>query len=111
MKAVKTAKGKKHSCVKFTSNHSMKGQVFIDMKDYVDDMIEGFKNKIIPEIENPANDKLFKVCDSKPSSKEKKKEFHIMMAEALFLTKRARSDIEHAMAFLSTRAFKLNEKD
>ena len=111
MKVTKTAKGKKHSCVRFTLNHSIKGQVFIDVKDCVDDVIEDFENKMIFRIENPVNDKLFEVCDSKLSFKEKKKEFHIMMVKALFLTKRARSDINCAMAFLSTRAFKLNEKD
>ena len=111
MKVAKTARGKKHPCVRFTLNHSIKGQAFIDMKDCVDDMIEEFKNKTIPEIENSVNDELFEVCDSKLSSEKRKKEFHIMMAKALFLTKRARSDIEHAMAFLSTRVFKLNEKD
>ena len=111
MKAVKITKGKKHLCAEFTLNYSIKGQVFIDMKDCVNDMIEEFENETIFRIENSANDKLFKVCDSKLLFKEKKKEFHIMMAKAPFLTKRARSNIECVMAFLSTRVFKLNEKD
>ena len=108
---VKTARGKKHSHVRFTLDYSTKGQVFIDMKDHVDDMIEDFENEIILRIKNPANDELFKVCDSKLLFEEKKKEFHIMMAEVPFLTKRARSDIECAVAFSSTRVFKLNEGD
>ena len=110
-KVAKTARGKKHSCVRFTLNHSMKGQVFIDMKDCVDDVIEEFKDKIIFRIENPANDKLFEVCDGKLSFKKRKKEFHIMVAEALFLIKRARPDIEYVVAFSSTRVFELNEGD
>ena len=110
-KVVKTAREKKHSCVGFALNYSIKGQVFIDVKDYVENMIKEFKNKIIFKIKNPANDKLFKVCESKLLFKEKKKEFHIMMAEALFLIKRARSDIECAVAFLSTRVFKPDEGD
>ena len=110
-KAVKTARGKKHSHVKFTLNYSIKGQVFIDMKDCVADVIKEFENEIISRIKNPANDELFEVCDSKPSFKEKKKEFHIMIAKAPFLTKRARSDIEYVVAFLSTRVFKPNEED
>ena len=89
----------------------IKGQVFVDMKDCVDDMIEEFKDETILRIENPANDELFEVCDSKLSFKEKKEEFHIMVAEAPFLTKRARSDIECAVAFSSTRVFKLNEEN
>ena len=111
MKVVKTTKGKKHSYVKFTLNYSIKGQVFIDVKDCVDDMIEEFENKMIFRIENPVNDELFKVCDSKLLFKEKKKEFHIMMAKAPFLTKRARSDIEYAVAFSFAKVFKLNEGD
>ena len=107
----KTARGKKHPCVRFTLNHSIKGQVFIDVKDCVKDVIKEFENKTISEIKNPVDDELFEVCESKLSFKEKKKEFHIMMAKALFLTKRARSDIECAMAFSSTRVFKLNEED
>ena len=107
----KTARGKKHFHAGFTLNHSIKGQVFIDMKDHVDDVIKEFKDEIIPEIENPADDELFKVCDSKLLTEEKKKEFCIMMAKALFLTKRARSNIEYVIAFSSTRAFKLNERD
>ena len=110
-KVTKTARGKKHPCVRFALNHSIKGQVFIDMKDCVDDVIEEFKNKIILRIENPANDELFEVCDDKLLFKKRKKEFHIMMAKAFFLTKRARSDIECVMAFSSTKVFKLNERD
>ena len=111
MRAVKTAREKKHSHAGFALNHSIEGQVFIDMKDCVKNVIEEFKNKIIFEIENPANDELFEVCESKLLFKEKKKEFHIMAAKALFLTERARSDIECAVAFSSTRAFKPNEED
>ena len=111
MKVVKTTRGKKHPCAEFTLNHSIKGQVFIDMKDCVENVIKEFKNKIIFKIKNPANDELFEVCESKLSFKEKKKEFHIMMAKAPFLIKRARSDIECVVAFSSTRAFKLNEED
>ena len=110
-KVVKTAREKKHSCVGFTLNCSVKGQVFIDMKDHVEDMIEEFENETISEIENPADDELFEVCESKLLFKEKKEEFHTMTAEAPFLIKRARSDIECAVAFLSTRVFKLNEED
>ena len=110
-KVVKTTKGKKHSCIEFTLDYSIKGQAFIDMKDCVDDMIEEFKDETILRIKNPANDKLFEVCDSKLLFKERKKEFHIMMAEALFLIKKARSDIECVMAFSLARVFKLNEGD
>ena len=111
MRAVKTARGKKHSHVRFTLNCSTKGQAFIDVKDHVDDMIKDFENETIFEIKNSANDELFEVCDSELSFEEKKKEFHIMMAEAPFLTKRARSDIECAVTFLSTKVFKPDEKD
>ena len=81
------------------------------MKDYVEDVIKEFNDKIILRIENPVNDELFEVCESKLSFKEKKEEFHIMIAKALFLTKRARPDIEYVVAFLSIRVFKLNEED
>ena len=111
MRVAKTAKGKKHSCVRFTLNCSIKGQVFIDMKDCVEDMIKKFKNKIIFRIKNPVNDKLFEVCESKLLSKERKKEFYIMIAKALFLTERARSDIECVVTFSSTRVFKPDEED
>ena len=111
MKVVKTAKEKKHSHVKFALNYSIEGQVFIDMKDCVENMIKEFENKTISRIENPANDELFEVCESKLLFKEKKEEFHIMVAKALFLIKRARPDIECAVAFSLTRVFKLNEGD
>jgi len=60
----------------------------------------------------PAADDLFTIDDNKPElSAEDKERFHAMVAKLPFLSKRARPDIQQAVAFLTTRVSKATEDD
>lgn len=81
------------------------------MTDYVDNMVKEFPEELSTS-NYPWNENLFKV-DVKDSklSKEKRELFHTFVAKGLFLCKRARPDIQPAIAFLSTRVKSPGEPD
>ena len=81
------------------------------MADYVVNMINDFPEKL--SLSNyPWNDNLFKVDESsRKLSKENREIFHTFVAKALFLCKRARPDIQPAIAFLTTRVKSPDEQD
>jgi hypothetical protein len=94
-----------------TINYEEPGKVVIDMSDYIKGMIEEFPEKL-GTTKCPWNENLFKVNDSdKPLSRDKKETFHTFVAKGLFVCKRARPDIQPAIAFLATRVKDANEQD
>jgi hypothetical protein len=95
-------------------DYSHKGQVRVDMVDYVESMVADFPQKdlIGPEVTAPWNDNLYKVQESSPSlSKEKAEQFHTFTAQGLFLCKRARPDVAPAIAYFTTRVRSPNQDD
>ena len=84
-----------------TLDYSVKGQVTIDMVDYVEKMIEEFNHNITSKsrVHTPATEKIFTVNASPLLDKEKAEEFHTFVAKALFVAKRARPDAQVAVAF------------
>jgi hypothetical protein len=86
-------------------HYDVQGQVSIDMIDYVQNMLEGFpRNQIEKASKTPWNDNLFKVESKSVELSDSERElFHTVVAQGLFLCKRARPDISPAIAFLTTR--------
>ena len=72
------------------------------MKDHVDGMIEDFPQTLTWQKTSPAGDNLFKNEPSKILTKDKAECFHAFAAKSLFLTKRARPDMHHAVPHLCT---------
>lgn len=67
-------------------------------------MIKEFNEPLNNKFKTPANENLFKVNEKSPKlQKEKAEKFHRTVAQALFLSKRARPDTQPTIAFLCTR--------
>ena len=108
---VKATRGKVHDYLAMKLDYTEDGKLKVDMADYVVNMINDFPEKL--SLSNyPWNDNLFKVDESsRKLSKENREIFHTFVAKALFLCKRARPDIQPAIAFLTTRVKAPDEQD
>ena len=103
VREVTSTRGKKHVCLGMLLDFSEPGKVKIDMRDYVKEMIEEFPKVLTGKVSSPANENLFKVDIGKKVESLKAEAFHTFVAKALFLTKRARPDTLHVVAFLCMR--------
>ena len=95
-------------------DYSIKGKVKIDMVDYVKkDMLADFPKEELQEKSiSPANENLFKINEhSPPLSNLKREDFHTMVAKGLFVAKRARQELQLAIAFLCTRVQQPTKED
>jgi hypothetical protein len=108
---VKAIRGKRHDYLAMNLDYNIPGVVKIDMVDYVKGMIEDFPEEV-QRTSSPWNSNLFKVDTKSPKlAKEQAEQFHTFVAKGLFLCKRARSDIQPAIAFLTTRVRGPNQGD
>jgi hypothetical protein len=91
-----------------TTDFSIKGKVMIKMDDYVDNILLEAREDMEGVATSPAAEHLFKVNDTDPDGLSEKdaQYFHTMTAKLLFLSKRARPDLQQAVAFLTTRVRK-----
>jgi hypothetical protein len=89
-----------------------KGKVKIKMLDYVDKMLADLPAEMDGEAPSTAANHLLTVNDDQTKVDENKAQsFDTYVAKTLFLCKRARPDIQTAVAFLSTRVNSCNEDD
>ena len=97
--------------LKFCSDGSLK----VGMVDYVKDVINDFPEDVgRKSYKTPAASHLFQVreeIDKKVLPEEQAVQFHHTVAQLLFLSARARRDIQTAVAFLTTRVKQPNEDD
>jgi Reverse transcriptase (RNA-dependent DNA polymerase) len=108
---VKATRGKVHEYLAMKLDYSEKGVIKINMVDYVKGMVKDFPEEI-SKSNYPWNENLFKVDDKSPALCKMKKElFHTFVAKGLFLCKRARPDIQPAIALLATRVQAPNQQD
>jgi hypothetical protein len=95
-----------------TLDYSEKGKVKIKMLDYVENMLADLPAEMDGEAPAPAANHLLTVNDDNIKVDEKKAQlFHTYVAKKLFLCKRARSELQTAVAFLSTRVKSCDEDD
>jgi hypothetical protein len=93
-----------------TLDYSDKGKVKIKMPYYVEKMLADLPAKMDGEALTPAANHLFSVDgDQTKVDKEKAQFFHTYVAKTLFLCKRARPDLQTAVAFLCTRVKSCDE--
>ena len=92
---------------------SVKGEVSISMRHYVDKIIKGFPGEVRKKkITTPASAKLFEVRSESPTlCPEMKQEFHSIVAQLLYIVKRARPDLAPAVPFLTTRVSRPTDDD
>jgi len=85
----------------------------IDMRDYVEEMIQNGPVKLGKDdtAKTPAGDNLFQIGNRKMLEKERAEAFHTTVAKGLFLCKRGRPDIQPTIAWLCTRVKEPNKHD
>lgn len=103
-----------HDYVGMTIDYSEEGKVKFSMFDYLEDILHGLPDDLKSNrtFTTPAADHLFTIDESKPSLPEDRADrFHRIVAKLLFVAKRARPDIQTAVAFLCTRVKGPDEDD
>ena len=82
------------------------------MKDQQKEAIAAFSDDITTSCVTPSALHIFNINDNCPKLDEARSvNFHHVVANLLYLSKRARPDIETAVAFLCTRVAKCDEDD
>jgi len=88
------------------------GMVKIDMKTYINDMIECFGEDVSRGATMPAQKDVFEINKMSSKLDEGKSDlFHTIMAKLLYISKRGRPDIQLAMAFLCTQVSCSTQQD
>ena len=103
---VKTSRGKVHLYLGMQLDFSVDGEVRITMVDYIDRMLQEYTGKIKNKVYTPAALHLFKVREEGDEillDEDTASKFHTVVAQGIFLCKRARPDIQLTVAFLTTR--------
>jgi hypothetical protein len=107
-------RGRVHDYLGMTLDFSREGKVMVRMEDYVEGILEEARSNMAGESATPAADHLFAVVEEPDSdhllTEEDAEYFHTMTAKLLFLSKRARPDIQTPVAFMTTRV-KQPDKD
>ena len=116
MGRVTVHRGKKHDYLTMILDYSKKGKVKIDMTEYVRKMVTKYEEAygVLPskEVKSMSSRNLFNVDKhSKELEGQKAEDFHTIMAKGLFVSKRARPDIQPPVAYLCTRVSKPTESD
>ena len=106
-------RGKVHDYLGMTIDYSKKGKVILTMKDYIQNIIdETDENMLKGGSITPCSNHLFEINPNATRLDETDAEtFHHLVAKLLYLSKRARPDIQLAVAFLSTRVQAPDEDD
>ena len=109
---IKVNYGPRHDFVGMVLDYSVPGKLIVDMKEYVNKMIEEFDYEIVKLPKTPAAEHLFKVNEKCEKLNNKMHEdFHTFVAKSLFLCKRARPEIQTAVAFMTTRVKEADKDD
>jgi hypothetical protein len=93
---------------------TVKGKVMINMIEYIKNIFADFPEEIVAIRTSPTADHLFTVRDetlAKPLLEEQARAFHHASAQLLFLSTKARRDIQPATVFLTSRVRCPDEDD
>jgi hypothetical protein len=97
-------RGKVHEYLGMTLDYSTESKVRVTMLKYIRDMLVEMPVEWTGEAATPAANHLFVVnANAEQLDEETAQTFHRIVAKLLFLCKRARPDIQTAVAFLCTR--------
>jgi hypothetical protein len=113
--AMTVSRGKIHKYLGMTLDYSVPGQVKIKILDYVDEILAAFDNaepKGGGTKTSADPDSLLKVDeDCEKLAQSKAVEFHSLVVNTLYTTKRTRPDTCTAIAFLTTRVHEPDKDD
>ena len=107
-------RGKVHDYLSMDLDYSTDGKVSVATIKYLGKIIEGFPEEIKGTVATPAAEHLFQIRDESEAKllpEEQAVAFHHTVAQLLFLSARARRDIQTAVAFLTTRVKQPDEDD
>jgi hypothetical protein len=107
-------RGKVHNYLGMIIDYSEKGKVSINMIEYIKNIIADFPEEIASIKTSPAQDHLFTVQDPSKAQllpEEQAMACHHATAQLLFLSARARRDIQPVIAFLTTQVQAPDEDD
>jgi hypothetical protein len=101
-----------HDYLGITIDYSEIDKVKFTMYDYLEDIINEMPDDMNGTSPTPATDRLFDVEEESPALNEKESDFfHRTTARLLFAAKRARPDLQVAVAYLCTRVKNPNQSD
>jgi hypothetical protein len=107
-----TTRAKMHKYLGMTLDFSVDGKVKVIMQDYIKEMLDELGPDMDGVAATPAANHMFTVNSEPVFLDEKAAElFHHYTAKLLFLSRRARPDIQTAVAFLTTRVKGPDEDD
>ena len=97
----KGLRGKYHDFLGINFDFQTRKHLILDMIKYVKGMLDNFpiKFKKGDSISTPAANNLLEKGKGKALTKEKREQFHSMVAKGMFVSKRARPDIHTAMLY------------
>ena len=109
---IKASRGLKHNYLGMTLDFTKRGELNLDMTDYITKMVEEFLVELKGTTKCAWTDGLFKTeMNAKKLDKHQAAIFHTFVMKRMFLCKRGRQDILPGIAFLTTRVTKPDEND
>jgi hypothetical protein len=111
-KPLAAATGDVHDYLGITIDYSESDKVKFTMYDYLEDILSEMPDDMRGTAPTPASNNLFNIDDDSPALNEKESDFfHRTTARLLFAAKRARPDLQVAVAYLCTRVKSPNQSD
>ena len=112
-KPVEPIRGKRHEFLGMNFDFTEPKVLKIDMCRHVDDMVDSFPIEFEENntSASPAGEKLFEEGTGEALNKMEKEQSHTTVAKGLYISKRARPDIQLAVAVLCTRVQQPNKND
>eukprot|EP00980_Cylindrotheca_fusiformis_P003695 scaffold819_cov157-Cylindrotheca_fusiformis.AAC.2 len=105
-------RGNKHTYIGMDIKFPGNGEVKILMMDYIREAIKAFPEDCSRRAVTPATNSLFKINpDATKLPEEKRELLHSLTAKLLFVSKRARPDIQVPISFLTGRVTKADDDD
>lgn len=105
-------RGKIHDYLGMKLDFNRRGKVIITMIDFIKELVEEAPSEFGGMASTPGKKHLFEVNDQCPKLEEERSiTFHHFVAKSLFLSRRARPDIQLVVGFLSTRVKAPDEDD
>ena len=109
---VKATRGSKHNYLGINLEFLENGELIVDMKKYIEEMLQEFPIPKNYNSKTPWNEQLFKIDkNSKRLETIQHKLFHGTVMKGMFLMKRGRPDIGPGVSLLTTRVTKPNQDD
>ena len=113
MSPLTVTRGKVHEYLGMTIDYSTKGEVKFSMIEYIDKLLEELPAHMRGTATTPAAGHIFETNTEDPEllNLAERELFHHRVAKLLYLSKRARPDIQLPVAYLCTRIQEANKDD